>query len=239
MNILVTGAKGFIGKNLVSYLRSNSDHYIFEFSREDLLEDLEKIINKIDVVFHLAGLNKKTLSEDFEKVNKKLTQKLCKIFEKNKHTKIYYASSTQAERNNEYGRSKRECEDIILKLNNFNKNKIAILRIPGIFGIGCKPNYNSVVATFCFNVSNKIKLDIIEPNKEIELVFIEDLCKQIAFLIENNSYQNIYIKIENINKVTIDNLAKKIAAFQNITSISAIKNDLDKKLYKTYLSYKR
>ena len=178
MNILVTGSKGFIGKNLVRYLRLNSEHNIFEFSREDLLEDLEKIINKIDIVFHLAGLNKETINEDFKKVNNNLTKKLCKVLEKNINTKIYYASSIQAESNNEYGRSKKECEKFIIELNNFHKNKIAILRLPGIFGMGCKPNYNSVVATFCFNVLNRIELNIIEPNKEIELVFIEDLCEQ-------------------------------------------------------------
>ena len=238
MNILITGSKGFIGKNLVGYLRSNSVHNIFEFSREDLLEDLEKIINKIDIVFHLAGLNKKTINEDFNKVNNNLTKKLCKIIEENINIKIYYASSTQAERNNEYGRSKKECEKIIIKLNNFHKNKIAILRLPGIFGMGCKPNYNSVVATFCFNVLNRIELNIIEPNKEIELVFIEDLCEQLAFLIENNDSQNIYIKIDNINKVTIDYLAKKIKNFQNISNPYSIKDDLEIKLYKTYLSYK-
>ncbi len=238
MNILVTGSKGFIGKNLVGYLKSNTKHNIFEFSREDLLEDIEKIINKIDIVFHLAGINKTTINENFEKANKRLTEKLCEIIEKNINTKIYYASSIQAVRNNEYGRSKKECEEIIIKLNNLNKNKIAILRLPGIFGMGCKPNYNSVVATFCFNVLNKIALKIIEPNKEIEIVFIEDLCKQLAFLIENNDYQNIYIKINNINKVTIDYLARIIKNFQNISSDSLTKNDFERKLYKTYLSYK-
>ena len=239
MNILVTGSKGFIGKNLVRHLRSNSNHNIIEFSRVDLFEDLEKIIDKIDIVFHLAGLNKKTIYEDFEKVNNMLTKKLCRILEMNINTKIYYASSIQAEMNNEYGRSKKECEKIILKLNNYNKNKIAILRLPGIFGMGCKPNYNSVVATFCFNVLNKNALNIIEPKKEIEIVFIEDLCEQLAFLIEKNDYQNTYIKIDNINKITIDYLAKKIKNFQNISSPNQIKNDFEKKLYKTYLSYKR
>ena len=239
MNILVTGSKGFIGKNLVRHLRSNSNHNIIEFSRVDLFEDLEKIIHKIDIVFHLAGLNKKTIYEDFEKVNNMLTKKLCRILEMNINTKIYYASSIQAEMNNEYGRSKKECEEIILKLNNYNKNKIAILRLPGIFGMGCKPNYNSVVATFCFNVLNKNTLNIIEPKKEIEIVFIEDLCEQLAFLIEKNDYQNTYIKIDNINKITIDYLAKKIKNFQNISSPNQIKNDFEKKLYKTYLSYKR
>ena len=104
--------------------------------------------------------------------------------------------------------------------------------------MGCKPNYNSVVATFCFNTLNEITLDVIEPNREIELVFIEDLCEQLAFLIENNSYQNFYVKIENINKVKINYLAETIKNFHNISSPLTIKNDLDKKLYKTFLSYK-
>ena len=239
MNILITGSKGFIGKNFTRYLKANSKHNIFEFSREDLFEDLEKIIYKIDILFHFAGLNKITVHENFEKANTEFTKKLCQILKKNIKTKIYYASSTQAEKDNEYGRSKRECENILLELKNCNKNEIAILRLPGIFGMGCKPNYNSVVATFCFNTVNNISLNIIEPNKEIELVFIEDLCQQLAFLIENNSYQNIYVKIENIHKVTIDYLAKKIINLKNISSTTVIKNELEKKLYKTFLSYKK
>ena len=94
---------------------------------------------------------------------------------------------------------------------------------------------NNIVVT---KTLNNIALNIIDPYKEIEIVFIEDLCEQLAFLIENNDYQNIYIKIDNINKVTIDYLAKKIKNFQNISIPSAIKNDLESKLYKTYLSYK-
>ena len=87
--IFVTGATGFIGKNFVRHLRSTPKHNIIEFSREDHIEDLERIIHKIDIVFHLAGLNKKTINEDFKEVNIKLTKKLCKILEKNLNTKIY------------------------------------------------------------------------------------------------------------------------------------------------------
>ena len=155
MNILVTGSKGFIGTNLVQYLRQNTKHTVYEFSRHDILEDLENSINFIDIVFHLAGLNKKTKNETFKNVNIKLTKKLCKILRKNCKTKIIYASSIQINQNNEYGKSKKECENIIINLQKTNRNKVYILRLPGIFGMGCRPNYNSVVATFCNNVIKK------------------------------------------------------------------------------------
>ena len=120
-------------------------------------------INSIDIVFHLAGLNKKTTNEDFEKVNIKLTRKLCGILSKNSETKIIYASSIKINQNNEYGKSKKQCDKIILNLGKTNNNEVYILRLPGIFGMGCRPNYNSVVATFCNNVLKKKEVNIIDP----------------------------------------------------------------------------
>lgn len=238
MNILVTGSKGFIGTNLVKYLRKNTNHTVFEFSRDDLLEDLENSINFIDIVFHLAGLNKKTKNETFKNVNIKLTKKLCKILRKNCKTKIIYASSIQINQNNEYGKSKKECENIILNLERTNRNKVYILRLPGIFGMGCRPNYNSVVATFCNNIVKKKDLNIIDPFKEIDLVFIEDLCKQLVNLVNDFKVENKYIKIEHQYRVSIKELALIIKSFPK-KSIPIIKaNDLEGKLYKTYLSYK-
>ena len=238
MNILVTGSKGFIGTNLVKYLKENTDHTVHEFTRHDLLEDLENSINFIDIVFHLAGLNKITDNELFEKVNIKLTRKLCEILRKNSETKIFYASSIQINQNNEYGKSKKECENIIINLEKTNRNKVYILRLPGIFGMGCRPNYNSVVATFCNNVVKKKELDIIDPLKEIDLVFIEDLCKQLADLAIDNKVKNKYIQIKNKYKVSIKELALIIKNFPK-KSIPFIKgNNLESKLYKTYLSYK-
>lgn len=238
MNILVTGSKGFIGTNLVKYLRENTNHTVFEFSRDDLLEDLENSINFIDIVFHLAGLNKKTKNETFENVNIKLTKKLCKILRKNSETKIIYASSIQINQNNEYGKSKKECENIILNLEKSNRNKVFILRLPGIFGMGCRPNYNSVVATFCNNVIKKKDLNIIDPFKEIDLVFIEDLCKQLANLVTDFKVENKYILIKHQYRVSIKELALIIKSFPKKPIPFVNVNNLDAKLYKTYLSYK-
>ena len=237
MNILVTGSKGFIGTNLVKYLRENTQHNVIEFTRNDLLEDLENSISSIDIVFHFAGLNKKTKTEDFEKVNINLTRKLCEIFRTNSKTKIIYASSIQINQNNEYGKSKKKCEDIILNLEKTNNNKVYILRLPGIFGMGCRPNYNSVVATFCSNILKKKELNIIDPLKKIDLVFIEDLCKQLADLVNDNKVKNNYVQIKNNHKVSIKELASIIKSFPKKKSNFHKESNLESKLYQTYLSY--
>ncbi len=237
MNILVTGSKGFIGNNLVSKLKENSNHCIYEFSRKDSLSDLEGIIHKIDIVFHMAGINKKNNAEDFQKGNILLTKKLCEILKKNSKTIIYFASSIHSDKNNEYGKSKKKGEEIFLELEKKNGNKIYILKLPRIFGMGCKPNYNSVVATFCNNVVNKIDLNIIEPKKQIELVFIDDLCKQLANLINKNKNKNNYIEIEKIYKISIEELAIMIKNFKPNSYVESYRG-LEKKLYKTFLSYK-
>ncbi len=237
MNILVTGSKGFIGNNLVNKLKKNADYCIYEFSRKDSLFDLEKIIHKIDIVFHLAGINKKNNDEDFNKGNILLTKKLCEILKKNSKTIIYFASSIHSDKNTEYGKSKKEGEEIFLELEKKHGNKVYILKLPRIFGMGCKPNYNSVVATFCNNVVNKIDLNIIEPKNQIELVFIDDLCKQLANLINKNTNKNNYIEIEKIYKISIEELAIVIKNFNTNSCVESYRG-LEKKLYKTFLSYK-
>lgn len=238
MNILVTGANGFIGKNLVRFLRQNTSYTVYEFSRENLLEELDELIYRINIVYHFAGINKKINNNDYLTGNINLTRKLSQIFKKNSNLIIYYASSIQVNKNNEYGNSKKECENILLELEKKSQNKVYILRLPGVFGPGCKPNYNSVVATFCKNTVNKEKLKIIDPEKEIELVFVEDLCEQLICLINSKVVNNRFIKIKNKNRLKIKELESKIKSFQNgLIDLSQF-DDLDNKLYKTYLSHK-
>ena len=240
MNILVTGSNGFIGKNLVRYLRFNTSHKVFEFSREHTLEDLEKSIFKIDKVFHFAGSNQSQDINELEKVNVLLTKKLCKILEKNSNIDLYYGSSSQVLLRNPYGESKKKAEDICLELERFYKNKVYILRLPGIFGSGCKPNYNSVVATFCYNVANKYPLKIINPNKVIDLIYVDDLCEQLNDLITKSNYGQ-FIDMRNKYKISIKELAKSINEFEtspNNPEVIEKMGPLKKNLYKTFLSFK-
>ena len=238
MNILITGANGFIGKNLVNFLKKNTSHIVYEFSRKNLLEELDQLIYRIDIVFHFAGINKKINNDDYIKGNINLTRKLSKIFKKNSNLIIYYSSSIQVNKNNEYGSSKKECEKILIELEKNSQNKVYILRLPGIFGPGCKPNYNSVVATFCKNSVNQEKLKIIDPEKEIELVFIEDLCEQLIYLIDHKNKKSRFIQIKNKSRLKIKELESKIKSFQNELIQFSKFDDFDKKLYKTYLSHK-
>lgn len=240
MNILVTGSKGFIGKNLIGYLRLNTSHRVFEFSRSNTFAELEKLVLVIDKVFHFAGSNNSKNINDLEKGNILFTKRLCSILKENKNLQLYYASSTQALLNNSYGESKKQAEHICLELERVYKNRVYILRLPGIFGKGCKPNYNSVVATFCYNVANKYPLKVIDPHKKIELIFIDDLCKQLNNLISTNNNDQL-IDLNSKYKIRIEDLASIIKEFeshQNNKEILKIEAKLKKNLYETYLSYK-
>lgn len=240
MDILITGSKGFLGKSLIKFFKSQTNHNIYEFSKGDCIKDLEKLINKIDIVFHFAGINKAKGKNEFEKINVDLTRKICEVIKLNPNTSLFYSSSIQALLNSDYGKSKKKAEKVCLDLNKQFNNKVYILRLPGIFGIGCKPNYNSVVATFCYNTIMNIELNIINPEKEIDLLFNEDLFIQLNSLINQRSSEQ-FIKLKNIQKISIRKLASTIKSFQNNPSdieLLKSKDQLKNNLYKTYLSYK-
>ena len=244
MNILITGSEGFIGKNLIEYMKKYTNHKLFEFCKNTSLSDLNNIILEIDYVYHLAGVNRTNDINLFQKVNVGLTKNLCEIISANKKTKLIFASSKQATLDNPYGISKRKAEDICKELSVRNKNKICIVRLPGVFGNGCKPNYNSVVATFCFNIANDIDIKIFDKNKSIELIYINDLCN---YLIKLSELEQLNCDTGNIhgNNITIIELANLIKMFkykiennENIFINSQFESNL-LQTFKGYLTYKQ
>ena len=240
MNILITGSNGFIGGNLYKYLKKNSKHVIYTFTKNDVFEKIEGLLYKLDIIFHFAGVNKSNNHNDFKNINTNFTKKLCKVLANNPKTRLFYASSIQVFLNNDYGKSKKEAEEACIQLMKKSNNQVYILRLPGIFGEGCKPNYNSVVSTFCFNVANNIELQITNPLKEIELIYINDLCAQLNFLITNKN-KDSFVYVENKYKISIKNLSRTIQEFKNISKEQFLlenRDELKMKLFKTYLSFK-
>ena len=239
MNILITGSEGFIGKSLINYIRNYTNHKIFEFTRKNKISDLNNIISNIDYVYHLAGVNRVKDINLFQEINFGLTKNLCEIISSNKKTKLIFASSKQAALDNPYGVSKRKAEYICKELSNRNGNKVFILRLPGIYGTGCKPNYNSVVATFCFNIANNIDIQIIDKNKIIELIYINDLCRHFIKILDLNEFTCVEKNLVG-HKITVMDLANLIKMFKfNIDNKNNfyINSEFENNLFETFKSY--
>ena len=184
MSVLVTGSNGFIGKNLIVHLNELAIN-VQTFTRENSTQDLPDLIKKSDFIIHLAGENRPEDEKHFGPVNAGLTDSICEsVRSVEKQIPIILVSSTQAILDNAYGKSKLEAELIVKKLKSDTGNPIYIYRLPGVFGKWCKPNYNSVVATFCHNISNNLSIQINDPSFEISLVYIDDVVQEFVKIIQ-------------------------------------------------------
>ena len=163
MKVLVTGSNGFIGKNLVSHLQEIEDLEIVKYDIDDTFDKIESNINSIDFIFHLAGVNRSQTIEEFYQGNSDLTKKIVDLI-KDKKIPLLITSSIQATLDNDYGKSKKIAEEYIKE----NLKKYYIYRLHNVFGKWCRPNYNSVVATFCHNIANDLEITINDPSKELE-----------------------------------------------------------------------
>ena len=176
-SILVTGANGFIGKNLIVNLNAEDGFSALKYSRENKADELNDLVEQADAVVHLAGENRPKDPSAFDEVNAGLTQTLCSAIRKTgRKIPLVLASSTQAVQDNPYGRSKRAAEEAVEKLAAESGNSVYIYRLSGVFGKWCKPNYNSVVATFCYNIANDLPIQIDDESAELDLVYIDDVC---------------------------------------------------------------
>ena len=242
MKVLVTGAKGFIGKNLVSTLDREDKYEIICIDRENSKEELEKGVLNSDFIVHLAGINRPKNEEEFFEGNTGLTEEIIEILKKNnKNTSILITSSIQADLDNAYGQSKKGAEEALIKYMADTKGNVFIFRLPNVFGKWCRPNYNSAIATFCHNIARGEEVWISDPSKEMTLVYIDDVVRNIKNVIDNEEnyipgYQNVDIE----HKATLGEIVDLINSFKESRKslmIPNMENELTKKLYSTYLSY--
>ncbi|MBT4146368.1 MAG: NAD-dependent epimerase/dehydratase family protein, partial [Gammaproteobacteria bacterium] len=176
MRVLVTGAHGFIGKNLVVRLEEWADTEVFLFGRGDGVDNLTTLVDQSDAIVHLAGENRPIDNADFAIVNTDLTRILCEaIRATGRNIPLILASSIQAEQDNPYGQSKRVAEQVVEAFVTETGNHAVIFRLPGVFGKWCKPNYNSVVATFCHNIARNLPVQINDPSAVLPLVYVDDV----------------------------------------------------------------
>lgn len=238
MKILVTGSNGFIAKNLISHL--SLSHEIVEFTSDTSWEFLKEELISIDFIFHLAGTNRDN-DNAIKWGNHGLTKKLASLLiQLDLSIPILLSSSTQALKKNVYGKSKLDAENELVKFSKKSNSTVIIYRLPNVFGKWCRPNYNSVVATFCYNINHNLPITINDPFHEINLVYIDDVIDAFSKNLKNKPKSTItYKKINRSYNITIKQLATKLQSYKLANlKLPLTGNGIDRALYATFLSYK-
>ncbi len=270
MKILVTGAKGFVGKNLCVALNNIKDgkdkthpniliEEVFEYDIDSTFSELDEYAEKADFVFNLAGVNRTTNQEDFLKGNFGFASTLLELLKKHGNKcPVMISSSIQAtcigRYDSEYGRSKKAGEELMFTYAEETGAKVLVYRFPNLFGKWCKPNYNSVIATFCNNIANDLEITVNDPSTELELLYIDDLIGEMLSALENKEsrceYDGLipvatqngkYCYAQTTHKVTLGEIVKLLYEFkaqpQTLIMPEIESGSFAKKLYSTYLSY--
>lgn len=242
MKILVTGANGFIGKNLIKRLNENKDYTIFPYDLESSIEDLDQYSRDCDFVFHLAGVNRPKDEKEFLEGNFGFTSILLSKLKSYKNKcPIMIASSIQAELNNPYGISKKAGEDLMFEYSRETGAKVLVYRFENVFGKWARPNYNSAVATFSYNIANDLPIKINDPDVEMQLIYIDDLVNELINALHGKeTMTGNFCSVKPVHKIKLGAIAELLYSFrESRTNLSIPKLDdpFIKKLYSNYLSY--
>ena len=242
MEILVTGANGFIGKNLIAELQASTEHKVLSYDRENDPDLLEAYCAEAEFVFHLAGVNRPKDQSEFMDGNFGFTSVLLNTLKKHSNKcPVMISSSIQAELNNPYGESKKAGEDLLRTYGEETGAKVLIYRFPNVFGKWCMPNYNSAVATFCHNIARGLSITVNDPDVVLNLVYIDDVVQELARALdgeENRIEATCEVPITHqVRLGEIVELLESFKASRTDKSVPDMSNPFTKKLYSTYLSY--
>lgn len=243
--VLVTGADGFIGRNLIIRLRETGRLSVSIFLRGTGSHALSDLVAESDVVVHLAGENRPADERSFSEVNEGLTLEVCnairrEVARSGKQMRILLASSAQAERDNPYGRSKLGAERAVQRLVTEGVASAVIYRLPGVFGKWCRPDYNSVVATFCHRIANGLPYRIDDPGAKLTLAYIDDVVEAFIAEIDGSSVGCSHASVAPVYSMTVGELAEQIKAFERSRSTlisERVGTGLTRALYSTFISY--
>lgn len=242
MKILVTGAKGFVGKNLIAELRNRKYDDIFEYDRDTDPSLLVEYCKEADFVFHLAGVNRPKEKSEFMEGNFGFTSDLLNSLKKHNNTcPVMISSSIQAELDNPYGKSKKAGEDLMFAYGKETGAKVLVYRFPNVFGKWCRPNYNSAVATFCNNIANDLPIQVNDPSAVMNLVYIDDVINELIKALEGKENNvDSFCGVPVVHTIRLGEIVELINSFKKSREDRSVPNMLDgftKKLYSTYLSY--
>ncbi len=260
MNILITGANGFVGKNLTERLRAIKDGRdktrpnikiddIFLCTRETSYEELERYCREANFVVHLAGVNRPKDQSEFKAGNTDFTRQLLGILRSNNNRcPVLLSSSVQASltgryAGSPYGQSKKAAEELVFAHGKETGADVMVYRFPNLFGKWCRPNYNSVVATFCHNIAREEPITISDPDAALELVYIDDLIEEVLDAIEGHAHRtdNGYCAVPVSHTATVGEIAQLLYSFHKQPKTLLLPEipdgSFEKKLYSTYLSY--
>lgn len=246
MIILITGAQGFIGKNLSTTLARNSDYELMLYDQNNNLSELKDMISRADFVFHLAGINRPQNEEEFNEGNKELTELIIDMLTERWNSSgiavpVAISSSTQAELDNPYGISKRMAEEAVARYGSETGAKAYIYRFPNVFGKWSRPNYNSAIATFCHNIARGLPITVNNRETPMKLVYIDDVVTELVNAMKgvaNNTGR--YCEVPVVHSTTLGRIVDIISSFpfsRENKFIPELADELTKKLYSTYLSF--
>ena len=242
MKILVTGAKGFIGKNLIAELKTTTNHEIFEYDQDTEYSLLQRYCQEANFVFHLAGVNRPKEQAEFMSGNFGFTSELLELLKQYQNNcPVMISSSIQAALDNPYGQSKKAGEELLFSYSEETGANVLIYRFPNVFGKWCRPNYNSAVATFCHNIAHDLPIQVNDPSVEMTLVYIDDVVKSLMDATEGKEQrEGKYCVVPITHQTTLGKIVDLIESFKASRAERSIPNmsePFTKKLYSTYLSY--